>query len=189
MKSKLLKLIKKNKFNTSYARSKGVSPRMLSYYVQLGLLVRLAQGSYAFPDKLSFDFEGLVKEKLLQAPRAVVGLYSALKLYGITDESPQVIDLFIPETNVPKKKIEDVHFHTIKNHLYAEGLTKFKGIRITSLERTIVDVIRKQGTISQGLQILHEAQKKGFKIDFSEILRLGALFRVTQKTMGVVGRL
>lgn len=65
---------------------------------------------------------------------------SALKLYGLTEDDPPAIDLMVPESNVPKKKMEDVKLHTVADHLFKEGLTKVRGISVTSLERTIVDI-------------------------------------------------
>lgn len=186
MSSLLLKKLKKSPFDTAYATSKGVSGRMLSYFIKQGQLVRLAQGVYAFPDKLNFDFESLVREKLIQAPQAVIGMQSALRLYDLTEDAPTVIDLMVPASNVPKKKMEDVKLHSVIDHLFDEGLTKIGGIPTTTLERTVVDILRKKGTPKQGRDIIILAQKKGFRFNFSEFERLATIFKVKWKFMSIV---
>jgi predicted transcriptional regulator of viral defense system len=181
MNSSLLKKIKKSPFDAEYARSKGVSKRMLSYYVNAGVLVRLAHGIYALPDKLSFDFEDILREKLSQAPQAIVGLRTALKLYDLTDEAPANIDLMVPKSNIPKKKMDDVKLHSVIDHLFNEGITKIRGIPVTTIERTIVEILRKNGTPKEGRTIIQEAQKKGLRINFSKLEHYATIFRVKLK--------
>lgn len=181
MNDSLLKKIKKSPFDAEYARAKGVSKRMLSHYVKNGNLVRLAYGIYALPDKLSFDFEGILKEKLSQAPQAIVGLRTALKLYDLTDEAPANVDLMVPKSNIPKKKMEDVKIHSVVDHLFKEGITKIRGIPVTTIERTIVDLLRKKGTPKEGRTIILEAQKKGVRINFSKLEHYATIFRVKSK--------
>lgn len=181
MDNSLLKKIKKSPFDAEYASTKGVSRRMLSYYVKAGRLVRLSYGVYAFSDKLGFDFEGIIKEKLIQAPQAVIGLKTALKLYDLTDEAPANIDLIVPESNVPKRKMDDVKLHSVKDHLFKEGITKIRGIPVTTLERTIIDILRKKGTPKEGRTIIVEAQKRGMRINFSKLEHYATIFRVKSK--------
>ncbi len=185
----LIKKLKKSQFDTTYAITKGVSSRMLGHYVKKGLLVRLSHGIYAFPEDLSFDYVGMVQEKISQIPQGVLGLRSALKIYGLTEDSPENIDLFCPESNIPKRRISDVKIHSIKDHLHFEGATHVQGIPITTLERTLVDIMRKRGTTAQGFEILREARRKGIKIDLPEILRLGEKFRIKWKAMSLVGNI
>jgi predicted transcriptional regulator of viral defense system len=183
MKSKLLKLIGKSPFDTKYAKTRGCSSRMLSYFEKKGKIIRLAYGVYSFPGNLAFDFESLLREKLIQAPQAVIGMHTALKFYNLTDESPSHIDLLVPESNIPKKKMTDVKLHPVTDHLLKRGVIKIRKISITSLERTLIDILRKKGTIKEAVAIIHLAQKRGLKIDFSEIENLGILFRVRKKVL------
>jgi predicted transcriptional regulator of viral defense system len=181
MKANVLKLIKKSRFSSAYAKSIGLTPRMLNYYVQKGALARLAHDLYALPEKLSFDFTDLVKEKVLQAPDAVIGGESALVLYGLTEQAPAVIDLYVSVKNVPKCQMEDVKLHRVQEHLLGEGVTQLKGIRLTSIERTVVDMLRKGGGLKQALETLSEARKKQMAFSLTEIERLGNLFRAKEK--------
>lgn len=184
-----LKKIKETPFDVAYAKSKGVSERMLRYYMGKGLLVRLSHGVYAFPNSLGFDFESLVKEKMVQAPQGILGMNSALKLYGLTEEDLPFIDLMVPKNNVPKKKIEDVKLNQVMEHLFEEGVTSVRGIKVTTLERTIVDLLKRGGTPKDARVIIEEAQRKKIKINFKELERLATLFRVLSKFTSVVENL
>ncbi len=186
---KLFNKIKKPSFSVSYALKKGVSQRMLLYYFKKGILIRLSHGVYAFPEKLEIDFESLVKEKLTQAPQGVLGMKSALKLYGLTEDDPPQIDLMVPESNVPKKKMEDVKLHSVADHLFKEGVFKVRGIPVTSLERTIVDILKRKGLPKDGRVIILEAQRKNIKIDFGEVERLSTLFKVKSKFISLMENL
>lgn len=185
----LLFKLKKSSFDLAYAQRLGISSRMLSYYVKKGKLIRLTHGVYAFPDKLEFDFESIVKEKLLQAPQAILGMHSALKLYGLTDEDRPMVELMVPEKNVPKKKMEDVKFYSVAEHLFNEGISKIRGIKATTLERTIVDLLKRGCTTKDARQIIEEAQKKKFKFNFKEFERLATMFHVKSKFTNLVGNL
>ncbi len=176
---RLFKLKGQGPFRTKQAQKKGVSPRMLHYYVKKKkVLVRLGHGLYAFPEHLSFDFESLIKEKLKMIPQAILGLESALKFYDLTDEAPRNIHLIVPLSNVPKRKIKDVRFYRVKDTLYKKAVRKVNGIPITSIERTLIDLLRTQKSISMVLKVMFTAQKKGIPINISKMKKLAVDFRV-----------
>jgi predicted transcriptional regulator of viral defense system len=185
----LLKKLKNSPFNVAYAQSRGVSSRMLIYYTKKGDLVRLSHGVYAFPSELSFDFESLVKEKMVQAPQGILGMNSALKLYGLTENDLPTIDLMVPEANIPKKKMEDVKLYSVADHLFNKGVTKVRGIKVTTIERTIVDILKRKGLAKDGRAIILEAQKKKIKINFGELERLATLFQVKSKFISIIDNL
>ena len=176
---RLSKLKGQGAFRTKQAQRKGISPRMLHHYVKKKrALVRLGHGLYAFPENLSFDFESLIKEKLKMIPQAIVGLESALKFYDLTDEAPRNIHLIVPLSNVPKRKVKDVKFYRVKDTLYKKAIKKINGIPVTSIERTLIDLLRTQKLISMVLKIMFTAQKKGVPINISKMKRLAIDFRV-----------
>lgn len=95
----------------------------------------------------------------------------------------------VPESNVPKKKMEDVKLHSVADHLFKEGLTKVRGIPVTSLERTIVDILKRKGLPKDGRVVILEAQRKNIKIDFGEIERLSTIFKVKSKFISLMENL
>ena len=175
---RLFKLKGQGPFQTKQAQRKGISPRMLHHYTKKGVLVRLEQGLYAFPEHLSFDFESLIKEKLKMIPQAILGLESALKLYDLTDEAPRSIYLVVPLSNVPKRKVKDVKFYRVKDILHKRAVRKINGIPVTSIERTLIDLLRAQKSISMVLKVMFTAQKKGISINISKMKKLAIDFRV-----------
>ncbi len=185
--------IKQNLFNTlklkfsgkiftlKEARKYKASPQILSYYVRKGGLKRISQGVYAFKDSLGFDFYSILKEKLISAPQAVVGLESALKIYGLTDEAPDVIHLIVPLSNVPKRKLRDVQFYQMKDSLYKKHIKTIEGLPVSSLERTIIDLFRFGYSTSFVLSVIEESRRKNLSFNIGKIRKIAPVYRVKGK--------
>ena len=158
-----------------------VSPQILSYYVKKGRLKRMSQGVYAFKDSLGFDFYSVLKEKLTCAPQAVVGLESALKIYGLTDEVPDVIHLIVPLSNVPKRKLQDVQFYQMKDSLYKKHIKTIEGLPVSSFERTIIDLLRFGYSTSFVLSVIEESRRKNLSFNLGKIRKIAPVYRVKGK--------
>ncbi|MBF0205860.1 MAG: type IV toxin-antitoxin system AbiEi family antitoxin domain-containing protein [Oligoflexia bacterium] len=183
MKEKGLKIdiLRKSKESTFTARDAlkhKLSHQHLEYYLRKGVIQRIAHGVYLFADKQSVDFEFLIKEKLAAFPNAIVGLRTALRLYDLIEELPECIDLLVPSENTPKKKMEDVTLHRVKSCLLRKGITDMNGIPVTTLERTIIDLLRKKESLSFVLQVINEAKKKGLIIETTKLKKLAVGFRI-----------
>jgi hypothetical protein len=61
---------------------------------------------------------------------------------------------------------------------YTKKVTKINGIPITSIERTVIELMRKKKSISQVLKALNLAKAKGIKINISKMKKLDKEFRV-----------
>ena len=130
---------------------------------------------------MSFDFYSLLKEKLICIPQGVVGLETALKIYGLTDEVPDTFYLIVPLSNVPKRKIEDVKFYQMKDDIYKRHIKNIDGFPVSSLERTIIDLLRFGYSISFVLSVIEEIQKRKIPFHFGKIKRLAPIYRVKGK--------
>jgi predicted transcriptional regulator of viral defense system len=181
----LLKKLNKTGFTAEEARRLGVSRRMLGYYAQSGELRRLSHGVYAFPEALGVDLISLIREKLTAVPQAIVGFKTALRLHDLTEESPAEIELIVPLSNKPKRKLADVKFYQVKDAIYKKGVTRVDGISVTGIERTIIDFLRTGASIAFVLGILDAAKAKRIPLELPKIKRLAKIFRVK----GKVGRL
>ena len=168
-------------FTLKEARKYKASPQLLSYYVKNGRLKRVSQGVYAFKDSLGFDFYSVLKEKLTCVPQAVVGLESALKIYGLTDEAPDVIHLIVPLSNVPKRKLQDVQFYQMKDSLYKKHIKTIEGLPVSSIERTIVDLFRFGYSTSFVLSVIEESRRKNFSFNLGKIRKIAPVYRVKGK--------
>lgn len=187
-----LKKIKSLYITVKRAKKEGVSARMLGHYVATKKLIRLSHGIYTFPENMRFDLEGLIIEKISVVPQGIVGLKTALRLYDLTEESPEEIDLIVPKTNVPKRKMKDVRLYQVKKELYDLETERYKKIKITpksqsfqikitKIERTIIDLLRTNEPISSVLNMIKEAQRKNIMISFSKLKELSEIFRVKAK--------
>ena len=172
----------KNKiFTVKEASKHKTSPQLLSHYVNTNKLKRLSHGVYTFNENIGFDFHSLLKEKLTFIPQAIVGLESALKIYGLTDEVPEAIHLVVPLSNVPKRKLQDVHLHRMKDNIYKKHIKTIEGIPVSSLERTIIDLLRFGYSISFVLSVLKESTKKKIPFNIGKIKKMAPTYRVKGK--------
>ena len=168
-------------FTVKEARKYKVSPQLMCHYVKRNSLKRLSHGVYAFKDSMKFDFHSLLKEKLTSVPQGIVGLESALKIYGLTDETPDTFHLIVPLSNVPKRKLKDVQFYQMKDDIYKKHIKMINGFPVSSLERTIIDLLRFGYPISFVLSVLEENQKKKIPIHLGKIKKMAPIYRVKGK--------
>ena len=168
-------------FTVKEAGKYKVSPQLLSHYVNTNQLKRLSHGVYAFKDSISFDSYSLLKEKLTSVPQAIVGLESALKIYGLTDEVPDTVHLVVPLSNVPKRKLQDVQLYRMKDDIYKNHVKNIRGIPTTSLERTIIDLLRFGYSIPFVLSVLEDSRKKKVPFNLGKIKKMAPVYRVKGK--------
>jgi len=127
------------------------------------------------------DFKALVKEKLLQVPIGVVGLTSALRFYNLTEEAPAKIDILVPKDKRIRRKIIDVNLYGVNNKIFKTGVIIKNGVKLTSLERTLIDLLKYNSDISTVLHVIKEARSKKIKIDFELLKKYSITFRVKEK--------
>jgi predicted transcriptional regulator of viral defense system len=121
----------------------------------------------------------IIQEMLLVVPDAIVGLETALQLYNLSDEPTREIDLIEPQNKGPSRKLKSARFFRVRMPLAKFKTQKVNGIRVTTIEKTIVDLLRAGRPISELVRIFNLAQKKRMPIELSELKKLGNIFRVT----------
>ena len=168
-------------FTVKEAQKLRVSPQLLSHYVRKNYLKRVSHGVYAFKESIRFDFYSLLKEKLTCIPQGVVGLESALKVYGLTDEAPDTFHLIVPLSNVPKRKLKDVRFYQMKDDIYKKHIKIANGFPVSSLERTVIDLLRFGYSISFVLSVLKESRKRKIPLHLGKIKKMASVYRVKGK--------
>jgi predicted transcriptional regulator of viral defense system len=131
-------------FTSKEAKSLGVHPALLSYYVKQGKLKRLSRGVYQNTEysPLGFQWIDLI-EAVYGVNGGVICLISALAIYGLTDEIPRQHWIGIRHetdaTREPQLKI--VRFRNLalgKTTIELDGII----VPIFDRERTIVDAFR-----------------------------------------------
>jgi len=144
-------------FTTRQARAAGYSPALLAYHTKRGKFQRIRRGLYrwaAFPE---MPYADLFIAWLSAGPQAVLSHESALALYGLTDILPGEIHLTVPRTASRRKR--GICLHTAR--LQAHEVTEREGLPVTTLPRTLTDLIR--SGMEEGLirQAVHQALARG----------------------------
>ena len=184
---KKLKRIKTTSFSTADAHRAGVSTRMLTYLVNRGELERKAHGLYSFPGQTEeLELVGLVKEMLRIVPSAIVGLETALQLYDLSEEPTRRIHLIVHQTKAPTRKLPGVHFFRVRVPLSEFSIQRVKGVKVTTIEQTIVDLLRGGSSISEMVKVIHGAQSRKMPVEFSQLKKLGERFRVKGRVERVI---
>jgi len=125
-------------FTTAQARKAGFSYPLITHHLSNGRFLRVRRGVYRlaqFPDMPHAD---LYIAWLAAGEKAVVSHESALLLYGLTDLLPAEIHLTVPRT--ASRRLPGVRFHTAR--LEPGEITQRQGLPVTTLPRTITDLIR-----------------------------------------------
>ncbi len=155
---------------------------MLTYLVQKGAIERRSQGLYSLPSHVEeLDLIGIIKEMLLVVPDAIVGLQTALQLYNLSDEPTREIDLIVHQSKGPSRKLKNAKFFRVRMPLSKFKTKTIDGIRVTTIEQTMVDLLRADYPISELVRIFNLAQKKRMPIELSLLKKLGNTFRVKGK--------
>jgi len=182
MNSNKLDTLKTATFTTAEAKKKGIAPRMLSYYVSKGLISRLSHGVYAKADyEPPIDLASQIKQIQTLAPQCVVGRLSALKLYGLLDEEPRLIEFIVPHDNIPKREFIDAQFFQAPRKTMSFGIEKKDGVLVTSLERTLIECLRNGVSLHTVRLAFEEAQKKRLKPSLSQMDKFAKMLRAQGK--------
>lgn len=160
---------------------------MLTYLVSRGEIERRAHGLYCFPDYIDdLDLHGILQGLLQIVPDAIVGLETALQLYNLSDEPTRTIHLIVSQSNAPTRKLPDVRFFRVRMPLSQFSTQKIKGSRVTTIEQTMVDLLRAGHSISEMVKIFHGARRRRMTVDLSQLKRLGERFHVKGKVERVI---
>lgn len=126
------------------AQNAGFSRALLSYWVKMGKLKRIAQGCYSLPTEIEDDLV-LVSSR---SPRIVFSHETALVLHRLHNRIPERPTVTIPTgASVPRSISRNVLAYRVKPEWHDIGRTElasFQGHAVPcyDLERTICDVIR-----------------------------------------------
>lgn len=143
---KLGKLEQKPFFTTQEATKQGISPRMLAYYAETGVIERIVRGVYCSKNYESTN-EDLQWEDLAIAASNIKGgvvcLISALVYYELTDEMMKEFWIAVDNDN-SKAKFPMAKIIRMRNMDLGVQTIKMAGIKIKvfDIERTIIDSFR-----------------------------------------------
>lgn len=144
-------------FSALQARQAGFSKALLSHHVKSGRFLRLRRGVYRLAHFLEMPHADLFIAWLAAGEKAVVSHESALLLYGLTDLLPTEIHLTVLRT--ASRRLPGVRFHTA--YLSPEEVTTRQGLPVTTVPRTLVDVLRSSVAEEWVRQAVQQALARG----------------------------
>lgn len=161
----------------------GFHPDTLRMRVKEGKIKKIGHGLYqqtSFPVSQNPDLVTAV----LQAPKAVVCLISALSFHEATNEIPHSVDLAIPQgSRANKINYPPVKFHRLSSAAWKAGIEEHKMsghvVKIYSLAKTVADCFKFRNKI--GMDVARSALKEAVlerKISPEEIMRFAKICRV-----------
>ena len=153
-------------FTSALARQAGFTASVLARLAQRGRIERTARGVYRIPyvplDRFSQYREVALWANAHRGPAAVALSHeTALGIYGISDADPAFIHLTVP----PGPRLRRVHPPGVvihRAHLLPGDLVPFEGLPVTSVTRTISDLLEAGARLDFIRQAIAEARKEGF---------------------------
>jgi predicted transcriptional regulator of viral defense system len=128
-------------FTSRQAHDSGVSNDLIKHYVRTGSFIRAYRGVFRFRDYPPSPREHIAAAWLaVGKDHAVVSHESALDLLDLTDIIPYGIHFSVPRDKRYARSPSGVHLHTTTRELGRRDIRTVDGLKVTSPERTIVDV-------------------------------------------------
>jgi predicted transcriptional regulator of viral defense system len=127
------------------ARALGIQDSVLVRLAQRGRLERMSRGVYRiahFPaDRLAQYREAVLWARASQGPeRIALSHETALLLYGISDVNPARVNLTVPmSARLRREHPEWIVIH--RADLTPEEISQHEGMPVTSVERSVMDVL------------------------------------------------
>ena len=145
-------------FTTGQARVVGISNRLLTHWVKDGRFHRVAHGIYRLRDFPASPREELVVPLLWAGPGSVLSYETALELYGLGDVLPTATHLTVPTSFTPRPHPGLTLHH---NLLADEDVARRDDLRLTTVERTLVDCFHWGTDRDQLVLAAHQALDRG----------------------------
>ena len=157
------------------ARQAGFTDSVLARLAQRGRIERTARGVYRVPYLTPGRF-AQYRETVLWAtanrgPENVALSHStALAIYGISDANPHLIHLTVPKSaRLRRQKPKGVILH--REDLTPEDVSIHEGIPLTTISRTVADLLSSGARLDLVRQAISGARREGFIRD-TETARL-----------------
>lgn len=162
-------------FTSEQARDVGFTDSVLVRLAQRGRIERTARGVYRIPyvplNRLSQYREVVLWARSHRGPDNVALSHeTALSVYGISDANPSAIHLTVPNSaRLRRERPKAVILH--RADIAADETALIEGLPITSIARTISDLLETGGRLDLINQAIADARREGY-ISPSESQRL-----------------
>lgn len=146
------------------ARKSGISASALVKMADRGRLERIARGVYRVPffpassSRFSDYHQAIAWARSGHGPQAIISHESALALHGISDVLPAKLHITIPKPSRFQRRKIPSRIIVHRDNLTAKEITTREGVPVTTIERTIRDVID-QGQTDFAAQAIRDARQ------------------------------
>ena len=153
-------------FTSRQARDEGIEAFVLAKLVQRGRLERTSRGVYRVPlmtpGRFSQHQEAVLWATAHRGPEQLALSHeTALLIYGISDASPNAIHLTVPRgTRFRRAEPKGLVIHYAD--LADDEIQVHEGIPLTSVARTVRDLLLAGGRADLIRQAIREARREGF---------------------------
>src|SRR5258706_3727179 len=157
------------------ARALGIADSVLARLTQRGKLERVARGVYRIPyfpaDRLSQYREAVLWARASQGPeRVALSHETALGVYGISDVNPSRVHLTVPkDARLRRRKPKWIAIH--RGDLPPSDVTTHEGLPVTTVAKSVLDVLNETGRLGLARRAIKDARKKGY-ISAAQLSRL-----------------
>ena len=175
-KQQVLKNIKKNIFSSKEALLSGFTYHDLNVLEDHGDIQKLARGIYQKAGKHSLEEDPYSIALAHLGELSVVCLWSALSFHELTEQVPEKVWVYVPLEKYS-------HLNSIKvvrkrNLFWDIGIEVIKGVRVTTVERTLVDALYDKKHVSEAeafkmIRVSLQEKKTNIKKIFEMAERLG----------------
>ncbi|MGH9397406.1 MAG: type IV toxin-antitoxin system AbiEi family antitoxin domain-containing protein [Terriglobia bacterium] len=153
-------------FTSKQAREMGIKDSVLVRLAQRGRLERTARGVYRivhYPVARFAQYrEAVLWAQASQGPQPIALSHeTALLLFGISDANPANVHLTVPkQARLCREKPDWIAIH--RANLAPDDLTQHEGMPVTSIERTVIDVLTTTHRIDLVRRAIDDARREGY---------------------------
>lgn len=181
----LLNKFKGKPFSTKDSLSIGIPRAYLRNWLMENLIERIAHGMYK---EVSDDYgsEVALNDALasIKAPCSIC-LLSALEYYNLTDQITKQVWVMVAAHK--KSNLSGLRLFRTRNPMWDKGISNVDGLRITSVERTLIDCLLNKKIL--GLSVVISSLKEALRLkktDLSKIIRLSKEMGVYHRIQGTI---
>lgn len=148
------------------ARQAGLADSVLARLVQRGRIERISRGVYRIPyfspGRFAQYREAVLWAKANRGPdRVAISHATALAAYDISDANPRSIHLTVPKTaRLRRQKPKGIVVH--RADLSPDDIAIHEGVPLTSVARTVADLLNSGERIDLIRQAIADAHREGF---------------------------
>ncbi len=131
------------------------------YQAKRNKFIRVSQGVYRITFFPTSPYEDLFIALLRLGSKAVLSHETALSVYNLSDALPGYIHITLPRTS--SRRRQGIRYHT--KAVSQKEITSYQGLRVTTVPRTIIDLIESGFDSVQIEKAIHQAFDRGLMTD------------------------